>query len=202
MLNIKIYSRLLAAFFLFSSISFATTGKFILENDEILNEKVVAKIEQIASELYEKTKINVYLITKNDIEEDNLYNYFLKQKPNLNSPFAILLLIKNKHMLNIYSSKDIEKLFNKEAILSPYASTGTIIPLLTGKKDNDNYNAALLNGYADLAEQIASSKNIILENSIGNSNKVILKGIRYLIYSSIMLVVFILIYRRFKFREK
>lgn len=192
----------MAAFFLFSSISFATTGKFILENDEILNEKVVAKIEQIASELYEKTKINVYLITKNDIEEDNLYNYFLKQKPNLNSPFAILLLIKNKHMLNIYSSKDIEKLFNKEAILSPYASTGTIIPLLTGKKDNDNYNAALLNGYADLAEQIASSKNIILENSIGNSNKVILKGIRYLIYSSIMLVVFILIYRRFKFREK
>lgn len=202
MLNIKIYSRLLAAFFLFSSISFAATGKFILENDEILNEKVATKIEQIGAELFEKTKINVYLITKKTIDEANLYDYFQKQNSNFKTPFAVLMLIKNKHMLNIYSSKDVDKLFNKEAILSPYSSTGTIIPLLTGKKDNDNYNAALLNGYADLAEQIASSKNIVLESSIGNSNKIVLKVIRYLIYSSIMLVIIILTYRRFKFRGK
>lgn len=200
MLDIK-YSRLLAAFFLFCSVAFASSANFILENDDILNEKVANKIEQIGTELFEKTQISVYLITKKTINEANLYKYFQSQKTNFKQPFAVLILIQNKHMLNIYSSDDVSKLFDKEAILSPYPSTGTIIPLLTGKKDNDNYNAALLNGYADLAEQIAKSKNIILENALGNSNKIILKIVRYLLYGSIMFIVFILIYRRF-FRGK
>lgn len=46
-----------------------------------------------------------------------------------------------------------------------------IIPLLTNKKKEVGITPALLNGYAELVEQIAASRNVVLESSIGNANK-------------------------------
>lgn len=55
----------------------------------------------------------------------------------------------------------------------------------------------MLNGYADIADQIAASKNIILENSIGSQNRDTINIFRYLIYGSIILVIIVLIFRKF-----
>ena len=111
-----------------------------------------------------------------------------------------MLLAKSEHKVEIFADEETIKLFNKEQILSPYPSSGSILPILSSKNGNDIYNASMLNGYADIVEQIAASKNIKLENAIGNQNKYALDMLRIIVYA--MIAVTILVVLRAKFRRR
>ena len=56
----------------------------------------------------------------------------------------------------------------------------------------------MLNGYADIADRVANSKNITLETSIGSQNRDTINIFRYLIYGTIILVLIVLFMRKFK----
>ena len=60
------------------------------------------------------------------------------------------------------------------------------------------YNAAILNGYADIAEQIASSLNLQLESSVGNSNKTTLNFLRFFIYGLVAFFIIVIFYKKVK----
>ncbi len=121
--------------------------------------------------------------------------------------------------------------FNKKQVLSPVASPvqafimailysksfedfkvmitdvdGTILPLLAGKaKEGEilgKYSGAMFNGYTDIAEQIATSKKIVLENAAGNANKNSILLIKALFYGFIVYAIFMYFKRKLYTRRQ
>lgn len=168
------------AAFLFITSAFSLENVILNENN-ILNEQVTNKINAIGKELYDKTSIFVALAVG---DTSDLKSLEVKAKE-LTAPYVLLMLSKSEHKVDIIASKETLSFFDKEAVLSPYSGTGSILPILTSNKGKDIYNAALLNGYADISDQIASYFNLKLENSIGNANKDTLNILRIGIYGFI-----------------
>jgi len=83
---------------------------------------------------------------------------------------------------------------------------GTIIPLLAGKAKKGEvvgkYSGSMFNGYADIAEQIADSKNVELANAVGNSNKYTILAVKVLFYGFIFYGIFMYIKRKLYIRRQ
>ena len=185
--------KFILIFIFLLSQSLALGANFVINNDEILSQKVSVKLNEIGSELYAKSGINLVVGVYKDGELEALF-----KEQNLSLPYAFLLLIKDKKKVEIFSDTNTSKLFNKEQILSVNPESGTIIPILVSKNGKDVYNAAILNGYADIAEQIASSLNFQLESSVGNSNKTTLNFLRFFIYGLVASFVIVIFYKKVK----
>lgn len=158
-------------------------------NDEIISEKVSQKIESLGAELYEKTRVSVYVAVSKSIGEKSIKEYEKELTKNLKEPFVLLTLAQKEQKVDIVNSKILTDKFDKETILSPFPWNGTIIPLLTAKKENDKYNAAVLNGYADIVEQISQSHNVKLDGALGSTNKNIYHYVKIGIYGFLLFVI-------------
>ena len=185
--------KFILIFIFLLSQSLALGANFVINNDEILSQKVSVKLNEIGSELYAKSGINLVVGVYKDGELEALF-----KEQNLSSPYAFLLLIKDKKKVEIFADSNTSKLFNQEQILSVNPESGTIIPILVSKNGKDVYNAAILNGYADIAEQIASSLNLQLESSVGNSNKTTLNFLRFFIYGLVAFFIIVVFYKKVK----
>ncbi len=185
--------KFILIFIFLLSQSLALGTNFVINNDEILSQKVSVKLNEIGSELYTKSGINLVVGVYKNGELESLF-----KEQNLSSPYAFLLLIKDKKKVEIFADTNTSKLFNKEQILSVNPESGTIIPILVSKNGKDIYNAAILNGYADIAEQIASSLNFQLESSVGNSNKTTLNFLRFFIYGLVAFFIIVIFYKKVK----
>lgn len=186
--------------FLLHSASFASL--VVLKNEDIINKRAVEKIDTLGLELREKTGINSYVVALKTIGDKPLVVYEKELVSQLEKPYALLSLAKNEQQIDIVYSDELKDKFDKEQILSPYPWSGTIIPILTARKGEDKYSAALLNGYADMVEQIAYSYDVKLKSAIGNANKNVLGIIRFIFYFSIVLVIGVGLYWRIKRRGK
>lgn len=182
-------------FCLFFVIPLCLTAKEFVINEEVIEERAAQKIEEMGQELFQKSGIKVYLIAKKSGNGENIIAYEQNFVKDLTPPYALLTLFLEDQKVDIYNSPDLNKAFDKESMLSPLPWTGTILPLLTGKKKDVSVSAALLNGYGDIVDQISDSKKITLESSIGSSNKNTLGIFRFFIYG-FLLVVAILILRK------
>lgn len=185
--------KFILIFIFLLSQSLALGANFVINNDEILSQKVSVKLNEIGSELYAKSGINLVVGVYKDGELEALF-----KEQNLSLPYAFLLLIKDKKKVEIFTDANTSKLFNKEQILSVNPESGTIIPILVSKNGKDIYNAAILNGYADIAEQIASNLNFQLESSVGNSNKTTLNFLRFFIYGLVAFFIIVVFYKKVK----
>ncbi len=169
----------------------------VIFNENILSQKVEEELNTIANELYDKTGIYLFVAAGAKTSLDEL---LLKQSE-LAKPNALLVLSQNSHKVDIVGSSEVLAFFDREAVLSPYPGTGTIIPILTSHKGQDIYNAAILNGYADIAERIAKYFNVKLESSIGNTNRDTINILRILIYGFICFALLYYAQRRIKRRK-
>ncbi len=185
--------KFILIFIFLLSQSLALGANFVINNDEIISQKVSVKLNEIGSELYAKSGINLAVGIYKDGELEALF-----KEQNLSSPYAFLLLIKDKKKVEIFADANTSKLFNKGQILSVNPESGTIIPILVSKNGKDVYNAAILNGYADIAEQIASNLNLQLESSVGNSNKTTLNFLRFFIYGLVAFFIIVIFYKKVK----
>ena len=176
----------LCAFFI--SLSTIANAAYIIQNDNVINEKVSFKVESLGNELYKKTSIGVFVTLPSSLEKKSINDYAKDVATTLKEPYVLLVLAKDEKKVDIVNSKDLNDKFDKEAILSPFPWSGSIIPLLSVKKDNDNYNVAILNGYADIVEQIAKSQNVVLEGALGNVNRDIYHYLKYAIYGFLLIV--------------
>jgi ABC-type antimicrobial peptide transport system permease subunit len=87
----------------------------------------------------------------------------------INTPYVLLTMSLDQTHLNLFTSPELDSIINKDEILNDY-----IIPLLASKDKNKLFSkvsAALLNGYAQIGDEIAASQNIKLESSIGSGGK-------------------------------
>jgi uncharacterized membrane protein YgcG len=196
MRRVFILCALIFGFFL--NTSFASS--FVIVNDGTLSEKVTQKMNEMGNELFEKSGISVYMAVPKSLEGKSTVEYGKAISEKLKTPYVLFILAKNDTKVDILFSKGLGKSFDKEGTLSPFPWSGTVLPLLAQKKENDKYNAAALNGYADIVEQIASSKKIKLKSAIGNTNKNIYWVLQIFIYGFLIFIFVRYAYRRIKTR--
>ena len=175
----------------------------VVDNANIISDAVEVKLNLIGEELKSKTGVSLDLLTISDLNGSTLKDAASGHISTLKPPYVVLAIFPKDFSskagkLDIFASSDALGLFDKEAVLSPFPQTGSIIPLLTQNKGKDIYNSSMLNGYADIADQIAYSKNISLETSIGSQNRDTINIFRYLIYGTIIFVIIFLTIRKFK----
>jgi len=143
-----------------------------------------------------------------------------------NEPTILLTFAELNSKVDILASDtSLYEYFNRKQVLSPVASNvqaflmalfysdsfesfkemagnsgGTILPLLAGKAKKGEvlgkYSGSMFNGYADIAEQIAESKNVTLVNAAGNANKSVMLFIKLFFYGVIILALFIYLKRK------
>ncbi|TKX31450.1 hypothetical protein [Campylobacter estrildidarum] len=165
----------------------------VVLNENILNQKVVNEINLIGKELQEKSGIFVGVIASDEADFETLLN----MQERIPKSYILLILSKKSHKVDIVGSKGALILIDKETVLSPYSGTGSILPILATKK-GDIYNAAILNGYADITDRIAQARGIKLENSIGNANRDTINILRILIYGFVCFALLYYTQRRMK----
>lgn len=170
--------------------------EIVLVNQNILSPAVSEKIAVLGEELASKSGVFAGVAVYESLGGKTLKE--AAAQLNLTPPYALLMLAKTERKVEIFADPQTFKLFDKEKILSPYPNSGSILPILASKNGKDIFNAAVLNGYADLAEQIAASKGVSLQNAVGNQNRLTLDAFRIFIYGSIALVVCAAIFRKFR----
>ena len=170
--------------------------EIVLVNQNILSPAVSEKIAVLGEELAGKSGVFAGVAIYESLDGKTLKEAVAQL--NLPPPYALLMLAKAEHKVEIFADAQTLKLFDKEKILSPYPSSGSILPILASKNGKDIFNAAVLNGYADLAERIATSKGVSLQNAIGSQNRLTLDAFRIFIYGSIALVICAAAIRKFR----
>jgi hypothetical protein len=162
--------------FFIPNINASTPTQYILSHDELIDQRAIEKINQIGNEVETKTGVRIYLFIKENygiddslsmkekFEKIKLYeNEILKT---VTKPYVLLTMSLDQTHINLFVSDELTTVIEKNEILNDY-----IIPLLASKDKNNLFSkvsAALLNGYAQIGDEIAKSKNIKLDSSIGS----------------------------------
>ena len=186
----------------------ATQNPYILTHDGLIDSRAQDKILEIGNESKEKLGINLYI----DIKEDNgidpkekrdIRKTLMKEKEQeivskLEKPYAVLTISINQLYTNILMSEDLKKVIDRDDILDNY-----VIPLLASKDKNSLFaktSAAVLNGFAQMADSVAESKNIKLESSIGSEGKT--AGTIWKVFMYTLVVVGLFLYVVIILRER
>ncbi len=162
----------------------------------------------------------------------NIIDYESELLKEFKTPTVLLMFSELDAQVDIaVNDSSLYKYFDRKQILSPVASSvqaftmalfynsgyesfkeiasshgGTIIPLLAGKAKKGNklgkFSGSMFNGYADIAEQIAESKNIVLENAVGNANQISILVVKIIFYGIILIAIFMYIKRKLYIRRQ
>ncbi len=197
-------TKLMKAGVIFSLLLFLSSNifaqNFILNSDGLIDQRAIKKINEIGQEVKNKLGVNIYVyvkatlgLEKSILMKDKI-KYIKEYEHNitkaLSKPYVLLTIaIEDVHVNLIVSSK-LKEVVNKNEILNDY-----IVPLLASKDKNSTFaktSAAVLNGYAGIADIIAKSKNIELESSIGSSGKI--AGTIWRVFMYTLVVVGLLLY--------
>jgi hypothetical protein len=170
---------LFALLLFFIPILNASEKSFILNHDNLIDYRAIEKMNEIGQEVYTKTGAKIYLYVKQSYPINDqmsmkerfeiIKSYEQEVLNQVNDPYVLITMSLEQTHLNLFTSQEFETIINKDEILNDY-----IIPLLASKDKNKLFakvSAALLNGYAQIGDEIAKSQNITLESSIGSGGK-------------------------------
>ncbi len=186
----------------------ALSNNFIISDDGLIDERAIIKIQEIGTETQSKLGANIYVYAKQSLGlEDKIstkdkIKYIKKYEGEITKalvkPYVLLSISVEDTHVNLIVSSKLKEVIDKNEILNDY-----VVPLLASKDSNTTFakaSAAILNGYAAIADTIADSKDIELESSIGNSGKVAGTVWRVLMYT--LIIVGILLYTFAVLRRK
>lgn len=150
----------------------------------------------LSEELYQKSGVALYVAVRDELEGENQKEVRKAWKEgilqNLTAPYGVIFFVKSHKKIDIVLNPEIKGIDGSRII------TEYMVPILMQEKGlpNPKVSASILNGYAQLADEIAESKGQSLENNLivdksGSNNLV-----RYFIYVmlGIMFTIIALIY--------
>ena len=205
--------------------------EYLYKDEVLKNPNFRISINKLGKELYDKTGVKLRLVSIKRFEGyKTILEYEKDLIKEFNEPTVLLTFSELDKKVDIYASdKSLYKYFDRGQVLSPAASPmqafaialtnansfksffaflgdygGTILPLIGLKAKEETlgkYTAALYNGYVDIAEQIAKSKGISLENEAGNTNKYGILALKIFFYGIIFFAMIQYI-RRVLYRRK
>lgn len=221
------FSRGLAALILFVCVYTSLSAEYLYKDEVIFNPAFSAEVEKLGSELYDKTGISLRLVMLKELPYDTtIVEYEKELMKNFSSPTVLLTFSEMDAKVDILAyPTSLYEYFDKKQVLSPISSPvqafvigllslnfsdmtsgGTILPLLAGKAKKGEvlgkYSAAMFNGYADIAEQIANAKNVVLKNAVGSSNQTSIFAVKVLFYGFIVYAIFLYTKRKLYARRQ
>ena len=163
-------------------------AKFIVVDEVVKNKAFNEQVEPMGEELSAKTGINLYMSLIKELDDNQtIIDYQKEFIKTLKEPAILFSFVENNKRVQIYADdKSLYKTFDKDQIMDPLAIwpffNGRVIPVIAAKappevEPKDKYAVAMFNGYAEIVEQIAESKGIVLDTAIGDTNKNIYKVI-------------------------
>ena len=102
----------------------------------------------------------------------------------LKGSYAVLMLVLDQTHATIVMSDDLKKLIDKRDVLDGY-----VTPVLASKDKNTLFtktSAAILNGYAQMADSLAESKGLKLDSSMGSGTKTFSTIWKMLMYTIVL----------------
>jgi len=171
-------------------LTFSLSAHYLI-NDHLISPKAGDVIERIGSELQQKTGINAYVIASNDRLEkrSNLYEYVKKYEKSLSKPWvAILFLPNNKRLGILVSDPDLKKTYDDSRV-KKYAVD--ILGSADSNSMQSKYDVAMVQAYSELADELAASKGVKLNQTIKNEGQWIIKVITWLVYLGAVLVFWV-----------
>lgn len=220
-------SRGLAALILTLFFNTSLFAQYLYKDEVIFNPAFNAEVEKLGLELYQRTGISLRLVMLKELPKGmSIVEYEKELMKNFNEPTILLTFSEMNSKVDILASEpSLYEYFDKQQVLSPISSPvqafviallnmdfsdmssgGTILPLLAQKAKKGEvlgkYSGAMFNGYADIAEQIAKSKNVVLENAVGSSNQNSILIVKVLFYGFIIYGIFLYIKRKIYIRRQ
>jgi len=207
---------MLTKIFFLLNITIATlyaNANYILNDTGLLDPRAKEKINQIGTEVKQKLNVNIYIDLKGTNGIDmNLPRpkriELTRQKDkeilkHVKGNYIVLVLALEQMYANILMPKEFENIIDKNDILDGY-----VIPLLASHDKNRigaKASAAVLNGYAQIADSLAAKKNIKLKSSIGSQGKTASTIWRVFMYSIVVFGIVayvIIVLRERKYKKK
>lgn len=161
-------------------------AKFIVIDEVVKIDGFNEQIEPMGEELSATTGINLYMSLVQQTENNqSIIAYQQALIKTLKEPAVLFSFVENSKQVQIYAEdKSLYELFDRDQIMDPLAIwpffNGRVIPIIGARapkevNDKDKYAVAMYNGYAEISEQIAKSKGVVLSTAIGDTNKTIYK---------------------------
>ncbi|WP_309496325.1 hypothetical protein [Sulfurovum sp.] len=183
---------------------------FTLKND-LLKLEAVQIIEKIGTELQAKTGIHAYVIATNEHfpERYNLVAHVKKYEENLSKPYVLFIFapyatITKKSEVRgriglIPSSQSVKEMYNYDDVRDAGIN---IVAIKDSNTPEDKYNIGILQTYSELADNIATSKGVTLENTIPDEMGTMVMILRVLVYSGTFILLWLFVLRPFYMRMK
>lgn len=208
----KIIFSFITTIFLITSL-YGNQNPYILLHDGLIDQRAQDKIVQIGSEVQTKLGAKLYVFIKEnngmnpDLSFDErkkiIKDYEQMVTKDLKGSYALLMLLLDQRHATIIMSEDMQKIIDKRDILDGY-----VTPVLASKDKNTLFtktSAAILNGYAQMADVLAESKGLKLESSIGSGTKTfstIWKMLMYTLVLAGIILYAIIVMKEKKYKKK
>lgn len=192
-------------------------AQYLYKDEVINNPDFTNEINKLGTELFEKTGVSLYLVTKKSLENNQSIADYEKELINeLKEPAVLLTFVELDSKVDVMARPtSLYEDFDRRQVLSPYISlaskimtvivfargfdeakevlstpNGVMLPILgekaKGKDIVSKYAVGTYQGYADIAEQIATKKGVVLENAPGDTNVILINVLKYVFYAMIV----------------
>jgi len=169
-------------------------ANYFIKND-LLTPKASKIIEEIGDELSKKTGIHLYVLATNEKfpKEMNLIEYSRQFDSNLSKPYVVLFFAPhNKRVGLIPSSRALKEMYDPGSVKD---ATIDVVASSDSNSKRDKYNIGIVQGYSELADQIAESKHVEMTKTLPNETRNIIAVLKYLVILGTMLVLWVFIIR-------
>jgi hypothetical protein len=179
--------------------------------DDLLKPEAATLIEQMGNELFQKTGINEYLVATNENfpERFNLVAYSKRYEANMSKPYVMLIFAPNALITKasgekgrvgvIPSSKALAGMYRKSDVLD---ATIDVVAAKDKNSNEDKFNVGIVQGFSELADQVAEAKNVKMTTTLPNDTKTLIGYIKILVYIGALLVLWIFLIRPIMVRIK
>ncbi len=179
--------------------------------DDLLKPKAVTLINKMADELLLKTGVNGYVVATNENfpEGFNLVAYSKKYEANVSKPYVMLIFAPNAvvtlkskakgRVAILPSSKEISALYDKDDVED---ATIDVVAVQDKNTKEDKYNIGIVQGFSELADQIAASKSVELTTTLPNETRYIIRFLQIIVIIGALLVFWMFLFRPIYMRIK
>lgn len=172
--------------------------------DDLLKPEASKMIEEMGAELHDKIGVNAYLIATNESfpERFNFVEYSKQFESNMSKPYVLFIfapfavIMKDSEQKGrvgfIPSSDEVKKLYDYNEVRS---ATVDIVAVKDKNSPEDKHNIGIVQGFSELADQIAASKDVKLTKTIPNESQVVIAVLKVLVYIGSIFVFWIFLLR-------
>lgn len=183
-----------------ASLFLVTTALFpqnyILNNEGQLLEKTAGFMEILSGEVFEKTGVSLYVVALNSLNNIPLKEVEESYLMGLQKPYVVLFFARNEKKIDILVDEKTKNMLDKNSVYWDY-----IVPLIPHSDkeiDSNSISVFLLNGFVDIADNVASYHKVELEHGFIKQNDGVRLGVKVALYFMlfVLLALFVFVYFR------